>query len=74
MKAVRGCYKTSSYKINEYWGCNVQRDKYNEHSRVLYVEVVKRANPKSSRHIHKCYFYCFNLISLWDDGWSLNLS
>lgn len=66
--------QTSSYKINEYWGCNVQHDKYNSHSCVVYMEVVKRANPKSSHHIHKCYFYFFNLISLWDDGWSLNLS
>ena len=41
--------QTSSYKINKYTReCNVQCDKYNYHSCMLYMKVVKRANPEFS--------------------------
>ena len=35
--------QTSSYKINKYEGCNVQHDKYNLHSFILYMKVVMQA-------------------------------
>ena len=36
---------------------------------MLYMEVVKRVNPKSSHHKEKKNFY---FVSIWDDGYSLN--
>ena len=32
--------KTSSFKINKYWGCNIQHDEYNEHCCIVYMKVV----------------------------------
>lgn len=37
---------------------------------MLYIKV-KRVNPKSFYHMEKMFF--FYLISIWDDGCSLNL-
>ena len=39
---------------------------------MLYMRVVKRVNPKSSHH-KEIFFNFFNFVSLWDDGYSLNL-
>ena len=39
---------------------------------MLYMKL-KRVNPKSSHHKEKYVFFLFNFISVWDDGYSLNL-
>ena len=39
---------------------------------MLYMKIVKKVNPKSSRHKEKEYFfYFFNFVSIWDDRCSL---
>lgn len=40
--------KIPSYKINNYWGYNVQHDNYNEHCYMAYLKFVKRVNPEFS--------------------------
>ena len=39
---------------------------------MVYMKVVKSANPKSSHHLEN-FFYFFNFVSIWDDGYLLNL-
>ena len=51
MKAVKR-YKLPV--INKYEGCDVQRDKYNEHCYMSYMKV-KRVNPKSSHRKEKSF-------------------
>ena len=36
--------------------CNVQHDKYNYHCCMLYMNVIKSVNPKSSHHNEKIFF------------------
>ena len=41
---------------------------------MLYMKVVNKVNPKSAhRKKNKIFYYFFNFIPIWDDGWSLNL-
>ena len=58
--------QTSSYKINKYWGCNVQHNRYNEHCCTLYMKVVERVNPKSSHHKEKNVFSFSFILYLYE--------
>ena len=66
MKAVKHV-QTSSYKMNTYWGFNVQHNKYN--TGMCYIWKV-RVIPKSSHHKENCFFYFFNILCTWDHGCS----
>ena len=56
--------QTFSYKINKSWVYNLQLDTYNERCYILYADVIKRINPKSSHHKKKFFFYVFNFVSI----------
>ena len=52
MKAVKKM-PTSSYKINKYYGYNIQQDKHDQCHCMLHMKVVKRVNANSSHHKQK---------------------
>ena len=53
---------TSSYKINEYEGYNMQYDKYSEHCCMLYMKLV-RVNPDFSPQGETTIFLFFYFVS-----------
>ena len=55
-----------------YPGCNVQHDKYNSYGCMLYMNIVKRVNPKSSHH-KNLFSISLILVLIGDDGCSLNV-
>ena len=45
--------ETSSYKINRFWGCNVQHGDYSQQYCIAYLKVARRVDLKSAHHTHK---------------------
>ena len=45
--------QTSSYKVNKYWGCNVQHADYSKQCSMGYLNVAKGVDPKCSPHKKK---------------------
>ena len=64
---------TSSYDINNSWGCNVQHDRYNLYvikiyNDVCYTKIVKRVNPEFSSQgkILFSFYLIFYLYEMTD--------
>ena len=57
----------STYTINKYWGCNAQHEDYSYYCFMVYLEVAKRVNPKSSHLKEKKYFF-LSFVSIHDNG------
>ena len=55
--------QTSNYKINKYWGWNIQHDDIANSAVMMYGKFVTRINPKNSQH--KKSFFLPNLSLLF---------
>ena len=41
---------------------------------MLYMNIIKRVNPKNSHHKEKYFFPIYKkFVSIWNDGYALNL-